>query len=226
VLRPSSLSSKVLDTAPSARKNSYVTTVRPSEPPSEPPALHDRAIDNLRFIRETMERAGSFTAVSGSGVIVAGAIAVVAGLLAAQQPTPARWIGVWIAAAVLATLVAGGLTVRKAGSLGPPLMSGPGRKALLAFTPAVLAGALLTFALVRSGSEQLLAPVWLLLYGAGVTAGGALSASIIPVLGVLFMGLGVGALVAPPALANWFMLAGFGGLHIAFGIAIARRYGG
>jgi hypothetical protein len=198
----------------------------PESTPPETPALHDRAIDNLRFIRETMERAGSFTAVSGSGVIAAGVIAVVAGLIAARQPSLGRWIVVWVAAAVVALLVALAATVRKARSLGPPLMSGPGRKALFAFTPAVMAGALLTVAVLRAGSEGLLAGMWLLLYGAGVTAGGALSASIIPILGLSFMALGVGALAAPPALANGFMLAGFGGLHIVFGLAIARRYGG
>jgi hypothetical protein len=188
--------------------------------------LHDRAIDNLRFIRETMERAGSFTAVSGTGVMAAGGVAVLAAMVAARQPAPGRWIGVWVVAAVLATSVAVVSTVKKAQSLGPPLMSGPGRKALLAFTPAVVAGAFLTLALMRAGSTDLLAGMWLLLYGAGVTAGGALSVPVLPVLGILFMALGVGALMAPPALANWFMLVGFGGLHIACGFAIARRYGG
>jgi len=218
---------KVLDIAPPAGDLPGVTHVRQSESsPPESPALHDRAIDNLQFIRETMERAGSFTAVSGTGVIAAGGIALVAGFVAASQPTMLRWMAVWVVAAAAALTVALGLTVRKARSLGPPLMSGPGRKALLAFTPAVLAGALISLATVRVGGEELIAGMWLLLYGAGVTAGGALSVSIIPVLGLSFMALGVGALTAPPSLANWFMLAGFGGLHIGFGLAIARRYGG
>jgi hypothetical protein len=203
-----------------------VTHARPEPPPVEPPALHDRAIDNLRFIRETMERAGSFTAVSGMGVAGAGGIAVLAGVVAGRQQVFTRWVEVWVIAAVVAMTVAGALTIRKARSVGPPFMSGPGRKALLAFTPSVAAGAVLTLAMLRTGSAQPLAGMWLLLYGAGVAAGGALSVSIIPVLGLSFMALGVGALLAPPALANWFMLAGFGGLHVAFGLAIARRYGG
>jgi hypothetical protein len=53
-----------------------------------------------------------------------------------------------------------------------------------------------------------------------------LSVRIVPVMGVLFMALGVAALFAAPGVGNVLMAAGFGGLHIAFGVAIARNYGG
>jgi hypothetical protein len=129
-------------------------------------------------------------------------------------------------AAAVALAVAVALTARKARALGVPLASGPGRKVVLAFSPPLLAGALLTVALADGGRADHLAGLWLLLYGAGVTAGGALSVPIVPVLGLSFMACGVAALAAPAAFANWFMLAGFGGLHLGFGFAIARRYGG
>jgi heme/copper-type cytochrome/quinol oxidase subunit 3 len=45
-------------------------------------------------------------------------------------------------------------------------------------------------------------------------------------MGLCFMALGAAACLAPPQLANWFMAAGFGGLHIIFGVMIARKYGG
>jgi hypothetical protein len=38
--------------------------------------------------------------------------------------------------------------------------------------------------------------------------------------------LGVAAFIAPDNLGHLFMAAGFGGLHIAFGLIIARKYGG
>jgi len=53
--------------------------VRPIRPTAEPIGLHDQAMDNLRFIRDAMENAGSFTAVPGVGGIVVGATALFAG---------------------------------------------------------------------------------------------------------------------------------------------------
>ena len=57
-----------------------MATVRPLRPPpvERDPALSDRALDNLRFIRETMERAGTFTAISGWGIVAVGVLAMVA----------------------------------------------------------------------------------------------------------------------------------------------------
>jgi hypothetical protein len=173
-----------------------------------------------------MERAGSFTAVSGAGIMAAGGMAVIASAVAARQDDLTRWIGVWVVAAGLALAVSVALTARKASALGLPLVSGPGRKVALAFSPAVLAGAILTVVLADPARLDLIAGMWLLLYGAGVTAAGAFSVPVVPVLGVCFMAVGTGALMAPPGFANGFMLAGFGGLHLVFGFAIARRYGG
>lgn len=194
--------------------------------PAEPPALHDRALDNLTFIRQAMERAGSFTAVSGIGIVAIGGIALVASFLAARQADASGWITVWVAAAAAAVVIELSLTARKARALGLPMVSGPGRKFALAFTPTLLAGAILTAALTPAAPRDLLVGTWLLLYGAGVTAGGALSVPVVPVMGVSFMAAGVATLLLPASAANWMMLAGFGALHIVFGFFIARRYGG
>ena len=75
-------------------------------PEPEPPALHVRAMDNLAFIRDTMEAAGSFTAVSGWGMVAVGIIATVAAAIASAQGSALRAIYVWMAAAVLAALPA------------------------------------------------------------------------------------------------------------------------
>jgi len=197
----------------------------PGRPPTTAP-LHDRAIDNLHFIRRTMEAAGSFTAVSGMGIIGIGLLALPASLVATRQATPGAWMTAWIAAAAAAVVIAIVLTARKARRLGLPMVSGPGRKFALAFTPTLVAGAILTAALTPTAPRDLLVGTWLLLYGAGVTAGGALSVPVVPVMGLSFMVAGAVTLLAPAWAADWLMVAGFGGLHLVFGSWIAWRYGG
>jgi hypothetical protein len=90
----------------------------------------------------------------------------------------------------------------------------------------MIAGAALTLVLYRGGLFELMPGTWLLLYGVSVVTSGAFSVKVVPIMGLCFMALGIIALLSPLAFANWFMAAGFGGLHIAFGIVIARRYGG
>jgi hypothetical protein len=183
-------------------------------------------MDNLAFIRDTMEAAGSFTAVSGWGMVAVGIIASAAALLAAVQPTALEALYIWIAAAVLAPAVSLWAIVRKARNAHMPLLSGPARKFLLSFSPPLLVGALLTFVLYDAGLVASIPGMWLLLYGAGVVAGGAFSVRIVPVMGLCFMLAGTIALFSPPSWNDWIMAAAFGGLHIGFGIPIARKHGG
>ena len=194
--------------------------------PEDPPALHDRAMDNLRYIRETMERASSFTAVPGWGQVAIGVTALVTTYVAAHQPTARGWLGTWLAEAIISLLIAGWLMDRKALASGTPLLSGPGRKVAFSLSPPMIVGALLTVVLFRAGLTGKIPGMWLLLYGTGVVTGGMYSVSVVPVMGVCFMALGAAGIFAPVAWANWLMAAGFGGLHIIFGSIIARKHGG
>src|ERR1700682_1498797 len=142
-------------------------------PASEPPALHARAMDNLAFIRDTMEAAGSFTAVSGWGMVAVGIIATIAAIIANAQHSVLGSIYVWMAAAVLAPCVMLWAIVRKARRAHVPLLSGPARKFVLSFSPPVLVGALLTIVLYRAGLVQTIPGMWLLLLGTAVVGGGA-----------------------------------------------------
>ncbi|HEY0809130.1 MAG TPA: hypothetical protein VGD49_03170 [Longimicrobiales bacterium] len=194
---------------------------------SEPVRLDARAADNLRFIRDTMERAGAFTAVPGWGGAAMGASAVVAAFLAAQQSEPASWLRVWLIELVAAVLLAGSTMALKAKNSRVSLFGGPARRFALAFAPPVVAGGILTYALATSQQYELLAGTWLLLYGAGIVAGGVASVRIIPLMGALFFVLGVLAIALPANISRDVLLAvGFGGLHIIFGGIIAWRYGG
>lgn len=211
----------------------------PLRPPTrEPPALHDRAIQDLSFIRRTMEGASSFTDVPGWGLVFIGVTAVGASALAAAQPSAGRWISVWIAEAVVGALLGGGAIWRKMRARSPhrdaPVLSAPARKFLLGFWPAILAGAVLTFALVdfqtvwQAGSAvpKTLPGLWLLLYGVGVITAGAFSVRAVPALGAVFMVLGTTTLLVPHVSPDMMLALGFGLCHIAFGLWIARRHGG
>jgi hypothetical protein len=190
------------------------------------PALHARAMDNLSFIRDTMERATSFTAVPGWGAVAMGATAVVAAALAAAQPTGERWLGIWIAEACLAGIIGTFAMARKSRSTRTPVLSRPGRRFLLSYFPPIAVGALLTLVLFQGGLIRALPGMWLLLYGTGVLTGGAFSVRVVPLMGLVFMAAGAVALVAPAAWGDWLMAIGFGVLHIVFGAVIARRHGG
>ena len=193
---------------------------------ASPHPLRDQALDNLRFIRQTMERAGSFTAVPGWGQVAVGVTALLAAFVAARQTSVELWLATWLGEAVVALAIGGSTMVRKAYAVNDPILSGPGRRFGLSVLPPMVVGGLLTIALYRAGLWQALPGTWLLLYGAGFVTGGAFSVRIVPVMGLCFMFVGSVALFAPAAWGTWCMAAGFGGLHIVFGAIIARRYGG
>jgi len=182
--------------------------------------------EDLRFIRDTMERSSAFTAVSGWGQVLLGSTALAAAALAARQATPFGWLRIWLAEGLVAVAIALITCFRKANRNGLPLFSGPARKVALGLAPPLVAGAFLTFLLLRLGLQAALPATWLLLYGAGIMTGGAFSVSIVPVMGLCFMLLGGLAVLGPAAWGDWFLAAGFGGLHIVFGFLIARRHGG
>ncbi|MEK9499505.1 hypothetical protein [Gaopeijia maritima] len=202
-------------------------TPSPSARPStDPIALGDRAVDDLRFIRRTMERGPAFTAVPGWGGVGMGVVALGAAALAATRATPTGWIGVWLLTAAIAIGIALGAMRRKAHAAGLSLASGSGRKFLLGFFPPALAGAILTLALFRGGLMQPIPGTWLLLYGVAVVAAGTFSVRVVPVMGACFMALGTVALLAPASWGDPLLAAGFGLIHIGFGIHIARNHGG
>jgi hypothetical protein len=192
----------------------------------EPIPLQSHAIDNLRYIRETMERAGSFTAVPGWGGVAMGLTALASALLASRQITPRAWLETWLIEGTLAIALGILAMWRKASAAGLPLWSSPARKFVFSFVPPLVAGAALTVVLWNAGLTAAIPGVWLMLYGTGVITGGAFSVPVVPVMGACFLAEGALATFAPVAWGDFWLGLGFGGLHILFGFIIARRYGG
>lgn len=204
-----------------------MASVRPlKQPEPESPALHARAMDNLSFIRQTMERATSFTAVPGWGGVAMGITALLAAAFADRHQGTPIWLATWLATAVVALAIGGGAMTAKARRAGTSVFCYSGRRFVLSYIPPFLVGILLTIVLVRAGLESALPGTWLLLYGTGVVTGGAYSVRAVPLMGLCFMALGAVALFAPPGWGDGLMALGFGGLHIGFGLVIARRHGG
>jgi hypothetical protein len=173
-----------------------------------------------------MENAASFTAVPGWGGVLMGVTALVAAVVASHLHSVEAWLATWSLEAICAFSLGASAIFWKAHKAETSMLSRPGRKFVWSLSPPILAGAVITMAAYRVGFFGLLPGVWLLLYGAGVVTGGAFSVKVVPVMGLCFMAAGAFALFCPASWGNWLMAGGFGGLHIIFGILIARRYGG
>jgi hypothetical protein len=197
---------------------------------AQPEPIHAHALDNIRYIRDTMSRAGEFTAIPGWGGVLMGASALAAAGIAGAPDNSMRWIAIWFAEAVIAVTIAlVGMTLKSRRSGTPLWTSSSGAPAFrfaLGYVPPLVAGIVLTPVFAMLDLMTRLPGCWLLLYGTAAATGGAYSVRVVPIMGLSFMALGTAAFAAPPEWGHWFMAAGFGGLHIIFGIVIARNYGG
>lgn len=203
-----------------------IQSIREEIHTSEPPSLHGRAIDNLRFIRETMERSAHFTAIPGYGGALMGATAIGAAIIAHNQPTIRYWLITWMVEAVLAFCIGMLAMWQKAKNAGDSLVSAPSRKFAFAFAPPIIAAIILTSLLYFRGLFAFMPTVWLTLYGTAVVTGGAYSVKIVPIVGWIFVALGLISVFVDSSYGNLLMAVGFGAVQVVFGLVVARKYGG
>jgi hypothetical protein len=190
-------------------------------------SLQEHAARSLRVIRETMERAGSFTSIPGWGGFLIGLTALVAAYVAEGHVTePRLWLNTWLAEAAVAAVIGAATMALKARRAETRFMSGAARRFFVSYFAPMLAGAVLTFTIAHRGAYDVLPALWLLLYGCAFVSSGIFSLRVIPVMGVCYMLLGILAAMVRLPVGNIILGAGFGLLHIAFGLIIARRYGG
>lgn len=188
-------------------------------------ALHEKAQDNLQYIRTSMESSVLFTGVSGKGYVISGISAFVAAWLAEQQPTPTLWLVVWMVELLFAMSIMLFMTAQKAIRQGGSLWSTNGKKLLFAFFPAMAVGGVLTLFFFLKGNVSWLPGIWLSLYGAAVMTAGAYSVAVIPIMGAIFLLMGSIVLLSSLP-SNLILGLCMGGLHIIFGLCIWRDYGG
>jgi hypothetical protein len=193
---------------------------------SAPEPMSGRAADNLRFIRQAMERTTTFTSIPGKGGVAMGVIALGASVVAAWQPSADRWLLIWIAAAATAAVIGLFAMSHKARLGGVTLTGATARRFAMGMAAPFVAGAAITYELWAVRNFTVMAPSWLLLYGAGVLTGGIFSVPVVRAIGVCFMALGIAAIATPPEWGNVWLAVGFGGLHVTFGLYIARNHGG
>lgn len=193
---------------------------------SQPVNIGDRAFDNLKFIRETMERSTVFTSVPGYGGVLMGATAIGAAIVAEMQPTIREWLVVWVVEAVLAGSIGFLAMWQKAKLANSKLLTKPGRKLMMNSLPPMLCGVFITIGLYRYGYFDAMIPTWILCYGAAVVCSGAFSVRVVPIMGWLFIAVGAIATFLPGSFQNLMMALSFGVLHVVFGFVIARRFGG
>jgi hypothetical protein len=192
----------------------------------QPVPIDTHAVDDLRFIRQTMERAAGLTAFPGWGQVVVGLSALGAAALAMRTTNDTAWLGVWLVEFVLAVVIGSTAMALKARATGSLFGSGALRFFMWAFSIPIVAGGLLTVRLFLTGGHAALPGLWLLLYGAGIAAGGAFSVAAVRAMGLTFMVIGAVALFTPSVPRDLWMAAGFGIVHVVYGVWIARRHGG
>ena len=188
--------------------------------------MSGRAAENLRYIRQTMERSATFTSIPGAGGVVMGIVALAASAVAARQTSADRWLATWLAGAAVAAVCGLIAMSRKARRGGMNLTGTTARRFALGMAAPFVAGAAITYDLWAVRNFAVMAPTWLLLYGAGVLTGGIFSVPVVRAIGICFMAIGIAAIVTPPEWGNAWLAIGFGGLHVVFGSYIFRKHGG
>jgi hypothetical protein len=195
-------------------------------PSTKPTPIDAGAVENLRYIRDTIEAAGTFTTVPGKGCVAMGITALAAAALESVPDLASSWLQVWVGAAIMACAVALFFMEEKAKAQGLSLRRAVARRFFMTLVPAFVAGGVLTAALVDDVGRNSITGLWLLLYGSGLAACGVFAIRAVLAAGLAFMALGTVALGLPAEWAPVILALGFGGLHIALGVVILRDHGG
>ena len=189
------------------------------EPQKKPQPLNVRAEGDLKLIRSMMQRTLRIVPLPGWGLATIGLIGLCTGWIT-RGMGEAAWLTAWLASALLASAVAVVSSTWQFRRTGRSLFTGNGRRFWLSLAPGFLGALCLTWLLDAQELWAFLPALWLLLYGVSLLAASAHSVSQIFWMGWTFLVLGIAALVIP--YPDFFMTAGFGGLHLLYGFIVLR----
>ncbi|MEO8036465.1 MAG: hypothetical protein ABI837_18655 [Acidobacteriota bacterium] len=195
---------------------------------ADPASIHEHTLDNLRYIRKPLEKAGSYTSIPGWGAVAIGITALVTCVIA-QGPSGGRprvWLTIWLGEAVVAASI-GVLTMwRKTRQPAHAFRMNASRRLMASSLAPLLSAALLTLVAADLGDYVLMPPLWLLFYGSAFVSSRAFALRVVPIMGLSFLLLGGAACAVSLPAGNILLGIGFGGVHIVFGLIIARSHGG
>ena len=197
------------------------------------------AQDNLRFIRDLMERSTRHSTFSGLSGVFAGLISIAGCLVQAflvprlpESDQPVGFLLNWGLVVISAIGVDFILTKRRAARVGKRILSRLGQQMLTASMPGLGMGALITLYFLQKGMLDEVYPFWMLCYGTAVCAVGLFSQRAVGVLGRAFLAAGAATLLvqsfssaAPSSLGIIMMAISAGLFHIIYGAAVSRRDG-
>ncbi len=182
----------------------------------------EQAARTLEVIRTLMERTCQYRLLTARAGLAAGSLAAGGALaFAVLDPADPKAFGaVWalvFAGSLLATCVG---TLVRARERGERVWSRQARAVVLALTPALIAGLVLTVFFFARGEHLALPGVWMLCYGQGSLATAAYAPRAIGWLGAAMLALGALTLALGAAWAVPMMGVAFGGGHLALGAAL------
>ena len=197
--------------------------------------------EDIRAIREIMQRSTRFISLSGLSGIVAGLVALIAAFLAwridpdlfRSIPLPAvgtspASLGHLVALSIATLLIAISesfvFTLRSARKNREYIWNVHFRQLLVQLAIPLLTGGVICLYLAFAGLINLVPPMMLIFYGLALIGASKYTLKDIFGLGVLEIGLGLTGLFLP-AYGLWLWATGFGLFHIVYGIRMYINYG-
>ena len=184
--------------------------------------IESHAAATLRYIRASMDGAAS-VAVPGSAGVAMGSVGLLAMALSSAPGLREHWFGIWLGAAALAAAAGLPLITQPSSLRGLLLRGAPVRKFALCLLPSLFGGVVMTGVHWSYGNLHAIPGTWLLLYGCALISASVATTRAIAAMGGSFVALGLIALLLPSDLQVLMLGAGFGGMHLLFGVLIGRK---